>query len=370
MNMTKWLLYIGICLGAFIVNACTEATDVIEPAEADKVMLQLQLTLPVNEASRATEWTTEEGTAYENYINFKDPTKYRIYFFDNDNKYIARFTPSEVVMSETNNYVLYSVEGEVPEALISASKIVSFKVMILGNWKEYAADDNLIGKSIDDICSADWATFDYSENFELGFDNLIPFYGIHEYENVAFEYGEITRLEESVTLLRAMAKVEVVLETEGMSFSEVSIYGYNKQGYCAPSGVDSQTDYAQDNGKNLDLHLVDDKNDENATLNTCSFSCVKEEAGEETWVAYLPEYKNEGDKTKDAHIEIRFDIQTEEDEKDFIIYFSDDQSDITNHSFSIARNHLYRFNVTIDPKGNLAVEVKNWADIYENNFYF
>lgn len=365
MNMTKWLLYIGICLGAFIVNACTEATDVIEPAEANKVMLQLQLTLPVNEASRAT----EEGTAYENYIDFKDPTKYRIYFFDNDNKYIARFTPSEVVMSETNNYVLYSVEGEVPEALISASKIVSFKVMILGNWDEYKDDELTTATTIEDICSADWAIFDYSKDFELAPDkNLIPFYGIHEYQDVAFEYGEITRLEESVTLLRAMAKVEVVLETEGMSFSEVSIYGYNKQGYCAPSGVDSQADYAQDNGKDLDLHLVMGKNDEDATSNTCSFSCVKEEAGEETWVAYLPEYKNVGKVDLDAHIEVRFDIQTDEDEK-FIIYFSDDQSDMSKY-FSIARNHLYRFNVTIDPKGNLAVEVKNWADIYENNFYF
>lgn len=370
MNMTKWLLYIGICLGAFIVNACTEATDAIEPAEADKVMLQLQLTLPVNEASRATEWTTEEGTAYENYIDFKDPTKYRIYFFDNDNKYIARFTPSDVVMSETNNYVLYSVEGEVPEALISASKIVSFKVMILGNWDEYKDDELTTVTTIERICSADWATFDYSKDFELAPDkNLIPFYGIHEYKNVAFEYGEITRLEESVTLLRAMAKVEVVLETEGMSFSEVSIYGYNKQGYCAPSGVDSQADYAQDNGKNLALHLVNGKNDVDATSKSCPFLCVKEEADEETWIAYLPEYENVGDKTQDAHIEVRFDIQTDEDEK-FIIYFSDDQSDIANHSFSIARNHLYRFNVTIDPKGNLAVEVKNWADIYENNFYF
>ena len=367
--MTKWLLYIGICLGAFIVNACTEATDAIEPAEADKVMLQLQLTLPVNEASRATEWTTEEGTAYENYIDFTDEDKYRIYFFDNDNKYIARFTPSEVVMSETNNYVLYSVEGEVPEALISASKIVSFKVMILGNWDEYKDDELTNTTTIEDICSADWAIFDYSKDFELAPDkNLIPFYGIHEYKDVAFEYGEITRLEESVTLLRAMAKVEVILKTEGMSFSEVSIYGYNKEGYCAPSGVYSQTDYAQDNGKELDLHLVNGKNDVDATSKSCPFLCVKEEADEETWVAYLPEYKNVGKVDLDAHIEVRFDIQTDEDEK-FIIYFSDDQSDMTKY-FSIARNHLYRFNVTIDPKGNLAVKVNSWADIYENNFYF
>lgn len=370
--MKRWFLYIGACLLAFVCFACTDEMEADGNSKERSVKLQLQLSLPMDASARTTRMMSgfEAGSKYENYINFDDVNSYRIYFFDTNNKYIARFTPSDVVMSETNNYVLYSVEGEVPKALISASKIVSFKVMILGNWKEYTADNNLIGKSVDEICSADWAKFDCLTNFELGSDNLIPFYGIHEYKDVAFEYGEITRLEESVTLLRARAKVEVVLETEGMSFSEVSIYGYNKQGYCAPSGVDSQADYAQDNGKNLALHLVNGKNDEDATSKSCPFLCVKEEADEETWIAYLPEYKNVGDKTKDAHIEVRFDIQTDEDKKDFIIYFSDDQSDIENSFFSIARNHLYRFNVTIDPKGNLAVEVDNWAHIYENNFYF
>ena len=55
---------------------------------------------------------------------------------------------------------------------------------------------------------------------------------------------------------------------------------------------------------------------------------------------------------------------------DFVIHFADDQTDFANTSFDITRNHLYRFNVTIDPKGNLAVEVNDWENVFNNDFYF
>ena len=71
-----------------------------------------------------------------------------------------------------------------------------------------------------------------------------------------------------------------------------------------------------------------------------------------------------------AYIELRFDIQTETDKKDFVIHFADDQTDIEKTSFDITRNHLYRFNVTIDPKGNLAVEVNDWENVFNNDFIF
>ena len=85
MNMKKRLLYIGICLLAFVCNACSDEAESIEAVDTNKVELQLQLALPVNEASRARV-TTEAGTAYENYINFNEEKNYRIYFFDTGNK--------------------------------------------------------------------------------------------------------------------------------------------------------------------------------------------------------------------------------------------------------------------------------------------
>lgn len=51
-------------------------------------------------------------------------------------------------------------------------------------------------------------------------------------------------LPEPVTLLRAVAKVEVILKTDehfDLSFSEVKIHRYNKKGYCAPKDVFRRT---------------------------------------------------------------------------------------------------------------------------------
>ena len=364
MNMKKRLLYIGICLLAFVCNACSDEAESIEAVDTNKVELQLQLALPVNEASRA-KVTTEAGTAYENYINFNEEKNYRIYFFDTGNKYIARFTPSKVVMTEANDYVLYSVQGTVPKELIPQSGTKNFKIVVLGNWSKYEEPTSEI--MLEELCNAEWAQFEYLKTFELSETNLIPFYGVHEYEDISFQYGEITTLKESITLLRAMAKVEVVLKTEGMSFSSVSIQGYNQEGYCAPSDVDSQEDYDYDADQPT-LHLIGDKNDEDAASRSLSFLHIEGEDND-TWIAYLPEYKNVGDKDLAAHIEVRFDIQTEDDENDFIIYFSDDQDD-KSKTFDIVRNNLYRFNVTIDPKGKLAVEVNKWDEIFENNFIF
>ena len=362
--MKKGLLYIGICLLAFVCNACSDEAESIELVDTNKVELKLQLALPVNEASRARV-TTEAGTAYENYINFNDPTKYRIYFFDTDNKYIARFTPSKVVMTEANDYVLYSVQGTVPKELIPQSGTKDFKIVVLGNWSKYKEPTS--ETMLKELCNAEWAQFEYLKTFKLSEINLIPFYGVHEYEDISFQYGEITTLTESITLLRAMAKVEVVLETEGMSFSSVSIQGYNQKGYCAPSDVDSQEDYDYDEDRPA-LHLIGDKNDEDAASRSLSFLHIEGEDND-TWIAYLPEYDNRSDESEAAHIEVRFDIQTEDDKKDFIIYFSDEQDD-KSKTFDIVRNNLYRFNVTIDPKGKLAVEVNKWDEIFENNFIF
>lgn len=365
--MKRWFLYIGACLLAFVCFACTDEMEADGNSKERSVKLQLQLSLPMDASARTTRMKSgfEAGSKYENYINFNDEKNYRIYFFDTGNKYIARFTPSKVVMTEANDYVLYSVQGTVPKELIPQSGTKNFKIVVLGNWSKYEEPTSEI--MLEELCNAEWAQFEYLKTFELSEINLIPFYGVHEYEDISFQYGEITTLKESITLLRAMAKVEVVLETEGMSFSSVSIQGYNQKGYCAPSDVDSQEDYDYDADQPT-LHLIGDKNDEDAASRSLSFLHIEGEDND-TWIAYLPEYKNVGDKDLAAHIEVRFDIQTEEDEKDFIIYFSDDQDD-KSKTFDIVRNNLYRFNVTIDPKGKLAVEVNKWDKIFENNFIF
>ena len=369
--MKRWFLYIGACLLAFVCFACTDEMEADGNSKERSVKLQLQLSLPMDASARTTRMPSgfEAGSKYENYINFNDDS-YRIYFFSTDDNYIARFTPSMTVMAEATEYTLYSVEGEVPEDVLqrASNNTMDFKIVVLANWENY--EEPKAGSTLETICNADWAQFESLKSFELGEENLIPFYGVNEYEDVPVQYGGTITLEESIPLLRAMAKVEVVLNkedelnTEEMSFSNVTLHGYNSKGYCAPTGGT----YPQ-NG-HIGLHLVGNRNEENSINKTVSFLQTQSNYKKETWIAYIPEYDNTLDGDNAAYIELRFDIQTETDKKDFVIHFADDQTDIENTSFDITRNHLYRFNVTIDPKGNLAVEVKDWENVFNNDFYF
>lgn len=365
--MKRWFLYIGACLLAFVCFACTDEMEADGNSKERSVKLQLQLSLPMDASARTTRMPSgfEAGSKYENYINVNS---YRIYFFDTNNKYIARFIPSKTVMAEATEYTLYSVEGEVPEDVLrrASNNAMDFKIVVLANWENYEEPE--AGSALETICNADWAQFEILKSFELDEKNLIPFYGVNEYEDVPVQYGGTITLEESIPLLRAMAKVEVVLNkedelnTEEMSFSGVTLHGYNLKGYCAPTGGT----YPQ----NGHLHLIGNKNDDNAIENTISFLPTQSDNKKETWIAYIPEYDNTSNEDNAAYIELRFDIQTETDKKDFVIHFADDQTDIEKTSFDITRNHLYRFNVTIDPKGNLAVEVKDWENVFSNDFYF
>ena len=369
--MKRWFLYIGACLLAFVCFACTDEMEADGNSKERSVKLQLQLSLPMDASARTTRMTSdfEAGSKYENYINFNDENSYRIYFFSTDDNYIARFTPSKTVMAEATEYTLYSVEGEVPEDVLqrASSNTMDFKIVVLANWENYEEPE--AGSELGTICNADWAQFGILESFELGEKNLIPFYGVNEYEDVPVQYGGTITLEESIPLLRAMAKVEVVLNkedelnTEEVSFSDVTLHGYNSKGYCAPTGGT----YPQ-NGHIL--HLIEDQNEEGSINKTIPFLPTQSNNKKETWIAYVPEYDNKSEEDNAAYIELRFDIQTETDKKDFVIHFADDQTDIKKTSFDITRNHLYRFNVTIDPKGNLAVEVNDWENVFNNDFYF
>lgn len=367
--MKRWFLYIvGVCLLAFVCFACTDEMEANGSSKERSVKLQLQLSLPIDASARTTRMTSgfEAGSKYENYINFDDKDSYRIYFFDTENQYIARFTPSKTVMTEATNYTLYSVEGEIPETVLqhAINNAMDFKIVVLANWKSY--EEPKAGEALETICNADWAQFNILESFALNEKNLIPFYGVNEYTDVPVQYGGTITLKESIPLLRAMAKVEVILNKEGelnteeMSFSDVTLQGYNSKGYCAPlNGTYSQNGH-------IGLHLVGDKNEDNAIENSVPFLRTQSDNKKETWIAYVPEYDNT-DNDNAAYIELHSDIQTEA----FVIHFADDQTDIASTSFDITRNHLYRFNVKLKlVDGRIMAEVYDWENEYENDFNF
>lgn len=323
----------------------------------------------------------EAGETYENYIDIEN-NNYRIYFFTSDNKFIARFEPEGFVVAEGSDYRDYGVLGKAPTALANHK---NFKMVVLANWPQYGDDTMKAGETLlADICDAGWGQFDRFSSFELGPERLIPFYGVHEYNDIEFKAGEITLLPEPVTLLRAVAKVEVILKTDDhfdLSFSEVKICRYNKKGYCAPKDVLSQDDYDHGGEWNSDyvsgLHLVEDDNDVEEKIQ--DFRFASQWAGTdgnqyEKWIAYLTEYRNIDAGDKYSCIEVRLDAQTGEDEPHQVYFASYDESGKTDNSdntkrFDISRNNLYRFTITVRDN-RLTVNVQEWKYAYDNEYTF
>lgn len=381
-----------LLLPAVLFVSCSRNAEDDSVPSAGEMTLGIGFKIP----ARAVADGYEEGEAYENYIDAANGN-YRIYFFDAENKLIARFDPEAfILMAEDDKYVEYSVLGEVPEALAEHSDF--FKMVVLANWPQYGdANINTEETTIADICNAAWAQYDCLTDGKTNPTaivlnpfaadptqrKLMPFYGVHEYSNVTFRPGVATILDDPVTLLRAMAKVEVILETDDyfdLSFSSLKINRYNAKGYCAPKDVFKQSDYDHNGSYEDDyvhtLHLVGEANDANEK--ELSFRKVNrwDEDGKryEKWTAYLPEYQNIGADNAYSSIKAKFNIQLADDTP-HTIYFANYSGGKTDNSngnrLNIERNNIYRFQVTCTGYNfKLLLTVSDWQGLYENNFEF
>ena len=377
-NVVRHIITGTLMLFALWSTSCSHDIEVSGTSDKETV-LSIGLRLPTRSPKAGEGY--EVGETYENYIDIEN-NNYRIYFFTSDNKFITRFEPDGFVVTEESDYRNYSVLGKAPAALVNHT---NFKMVVLANWPQYGDNTMKSGETLlAEICNAGWGQFDRFSSFELGPERLIPFYGVREYNNIAFKSGEATLLPEPVTLLRAVAKVEVILNTDeyfDLSLSEVKIRRYNKKGYCAPKEVFSQDDYDHGGEWNSDyasdLHLVENSND--AEEKTQNFRFASRWTGAdgnkyEKWIAYLPEYQNIGAGDQYSGIEVRLDTQTGEDEPYRIYFATYDESGKTDNNdnakrFDIARNNLYRFTITVRDN-RLTVNVQEWKYAYDNEYTF
>lgn len=361
-----------------VLTSCSHDAEMEDLSLAEEMTLSVGFRLP----TRVADDRYEEGNTYENYIDVPNGN-YRLYFFDAEDKFITRFEPRGFVMTEGSNYRQYNVLGKAPDALASCE---TFKLVVLANWPTYADADMKVGETtIEDICNADSATFGLTDHF-LGSEakKLIPFYGVHEYRNITFTAGQATVLTQPVTLLRAVAKVEVIVEMDSdidLSLTSLRINRYNAKGYCAPKDVFRQEDYDHEGSWDEDyvhtLHLVDDKNDEDAKYLVPELVSSWKDGKKvyEKWATYLPEYRNKGVGDACSSIEAKFNIQLDND-LPHTIYFADyDDGKVDNSNddnrLNIERNNIYRFHVKCTSYNfKLQLTVSNWEGLYENDFEY
>lgn len=359
------LLILGLALGACGAGG----NDDIPSGRAQSNMI-VRFNLPAPAADVAGSGAAngyEDGSEIENYIDVQDAC--RVLFFSINNTFLGELDHQSVAEVTGSNYKQYNLSGIPPENLPS-----DFKIMIAANWPDMSAiDDALVGfTTIDDICHNMASVFDVPAGFRLDSESrqLMPFYGIREYRGITILPGTTT-LPEAVTLLRAMAKVEVVFDGgESAETPTVTLCGYNVKGYCAPSAVYSQDDYGQGQNWETDylrrLHLVtaDNNNEPEASERRAVFDMSAD--GTQRWTAYVPEYRNlrpTGAPAPDeAYIEIKLASQAP-DEKPFRIYFSnyagETSANTTLKRYNIERNNIYRFIVSLH-HGKIIIIARPW----------
>lgn len=359
-----------------------------EPTLPDnRTLLSISFRLPDMGAQSRADGSYEDGVDYENYVDIYNGG-FRIYIFDADNKYLSRFVPMLIDGPDASSGHEYKVQGILPDDIAERTAL---KIVVLANWPSYPDDRMEVGTTtIEDVCNDASSQFDCLSSFELNPDKglIIPFFGVHHYTGLKFEKGKCTSLTEPVALLRAMAKVEIVVETDGISLSDVGLRGYNSRGYCAPSGVYSQTEYDHNGSWSDDYvkktHLVGGANDyDNVKADILPLFRKYQNDGthKETWIAYVPEYRNTGDDDYKSHIEFHLDIQGD-GANPYKVYFTDygengkikptpDSTTLPADTkyYDVLRNNCYRFTLSID-KGLLIIKVKQWENTYDNNFIF
>lgn len=339
MNPRKFILPVA----ALMMAGC--ASDRFDNPEPEHdVMPTLSITIGLEGASRAADGTDagtfQSGEGLENYIDIPNDN-YRIYFFtadktgeqDKDNTYIATFKPmTRPLFSSTEsngsaiNYT-YSLLGEAPAGLP-----LKFKIVVLANWPKYpeVAAEVTTGEyqlvkektTISDICNHAYAQFDKITSLDDGtwlsieHKQLMPFYGVRSYDltdyvdpsdikdgkihgNIRIDLSKNNATKPTpLPLLRAMAKVEVILDNPVADFDTVIIDKVNYKGFCAPDAL-QHSDYFHDYDWDKDfihkLHLPDRKDDYDYI--SIPMRRTKGTDGKYTkrWIAYVPEYRNISD---------------------------------------------------------------------------
>lgn len=392
----------------------------------------------------------EIGEGLENYLDISNGN-YRIYFFDTDGKYIDTFRPfmrptqsGQEPVNGVQTVYYWQFLGEVPFDLP-----LSFKLVVLANWPKYPeeasgeetgiGDDNdadgvayrlVKGKTtIKGLCrhaDTQFSGLSPKESGEwLDESNLIPFYGVREYnlENYVdaadIKDGKIDgdiyidlqkdkkNEPTALPLLRAMAKVEVILDNPLASFSAVSIDRVNAKGFCAPEEALNHSDYDHGYNWNSDfirgrVHLTNNgKNDDSPVRVSLTKVSARTAADGKTipekWVAYIPEYRNIDNDNSEGYCSIKVTLANpdpdsfrnpgeepkNDDDKRPVwdpekqtntIYFATNGTKASNNNnshpsgstpgrYDIERNNIYRFTIKGMSSNLLCeVDVQPYAD--------
>lgn len=286
-----YLLLLGIvtlCLGAV---SCADDKVVVENPRYHAGFYISIGQVGSEKDSRAPSGTGEynPGSGLENYIDLENDLK--IVLFDPDNVFLGEMTNFWVTPVETyDSSKRYYIEASTTVDISNGK----FKVLVLANWGTYPQTWTLEN------------VWDQTYNFksaELSMNNTIPLFGIKEVKLDKIEPFQATNIG-TIHLLRAFAKIEVILDDpdDYWHFSKLELTHYNKGGFCAPTNIDSESDYKKDSWTD----------DYTTWLSIPSDTEIGKDlafvpTSDNHYVVYVPEYDNNSSSVEQARICVDFE---------------------------------------------------------------
>lgn len=350
-----------IALPLMTLAACSSKE---EPQSPVTDSAYISLVIDDGEQSRAGGY--EAGSYWENFIDYQH-NDYRVFFFNQSGKYIGKGLMARYPSTETSSMLV----GKMPDGL----KGNNFKIMVVANWGSYP--EPAAGADIDEVCEHNSGLLTHKVRTD-GSGNIfaiqpseathIPFYGIRDFvwNDNNYRYNatvgktvyDVTA--ESISLLRALAKVEVLYPKSAGELSGISLYRFNEIYYAAPKGVRSMGHYDHNGDWNTDfvkeLHLVGGSNQ--STAKTMQLEMTGQDDQYYRWVTYVPEFRNDGTDHYHCYLSLR-----KKENNSFVykqVYFAADPSKNAN-TYNIERNNIYRFTVGIADPFLVHLTVEPWV---------
>ena len=315
--MKNWtyILYIGL-LGCFTM-ACQPSLEEEVQLPPGKVQISFTLALDeLNSRSRAEgDWNEVEtttgviGNSYENQIDLQNGLQVLVYT-ENGNQFIGKVINPDVIRQQTENGRIYEFQGdlEIDANYINQSQL-SCRLMVFANCAT-VADHN-------------------KENLTFSHDAaFIPMWGVQTC-TLTLTKGEVSRVPQTIYMLRAMAKVDVRMSDAIKSehkLTSVTLDKYNSFGYVLPSGYVSASHTESLLQQNVFRPL--------SGAGEGSLSFVGSDG---VFHIYIPEYQNVGENVTPATMKLVVNG------KEYALEFKDY---VTDAPFNIVRNHYYQYTIT------------------------
>lgn len=313
MKTTSLHIAFAALLSLLSLASCSRNDEVaVAEEEEDKVYVTLTLSINGEEAGSRATWedndNPEDGNKWENTID-----DLQILIYDANNNYVGKV--EDLIQLLDGRY-----SGKLSDAEWTGN--TNYKIMAFANCPSIDNPSNI-------------NTLDYTRANV----SYIPMWGVTTAQfnltpGVSEDIG-------SIDLLRAMAKVEVIMNAEGYTIDNIAVDKSNPNGYCLPNGYNSVSE----------TDRLDMEGETPASFNPYTSGTPESKAEDGQHYIYLPEYDNS---TKPAKIQVTVNGETYE------LEFKDYENGAPKEGtqYDIVRNHIYRYTITGVNDGKLIIKYK------------